>query len=227
MTACPGRTHQIAAICGMLAGPVLLVANLAGALAQPERFSFIHHPSSDLGADTADAAWVSNQVGSNLPGLLLVVFAFGLWQTLGRHTSARISAFLVGAVGIGVFLTGFFTLDCREIDTACENTSWEAVGHVIVAVPTLLMMIATPFVIARALKSAPRWRDLRRPTLVLGGITIAAGIGGSAIGEGLGRYLAFISWFTWITLLAIRMLRLAREDAAEPMLYHEAHSERT
>jgi hypothetical membrane protein len=124
---------MVSAICGLLAGPVLLVANWAGVLAQPDAYSFVNHASSDLGADTAEASWLSNQLGSNLPGLLLLVFAIGLWYSAGRHPSARIGSFRIGVVGVGIFLTGFFTLDCREIDAGCEITSWQATAHVITA----------------------------------------------------------------------------------------------
>jgi hypothetical protein len=208
------RARVISAVCGLLAGPVLLIANWAGVLAQPDAYSFVNHASSDLGADTADVPWLSNQLGSNLPGLLLLVFAIGLWYSVGRHPSARIGSLLVGVVGLGIFLTGFLTLDCREIDAECENTSWQATAHVITAGPTLLGLVLSPFVVARALKQSPRWRDLRVPTLVLGIGTIAAAIAGSAIGEGLGQYAAVIVWFAWITVLAVRMFRLAGAEAA-------------
>jgi hypothetical membrane protein len=72
----PPRLAQASAICGLLAGPVLFLGTLAGALAQPDEFSIVNHASSDLGAMTAHSAWLSN-VGSNLAGFLLFVFAIG------------------------------------------------------------------------------------------------------------------------------------------------------
>ena len=78
------RAQVLPAICGLLAGPVLLVGTVAGALAQPDEFSIVDHDNSDLGAATADSPWLSNQLGSNLPGLLLLVFAIGL----GARSSA-------------------------------------------------------------------------------------------------------------------------------------------
>jgi hypothetical membrane protein len=217
------RLYEASAVCGILAGPVLLAASWAGALAQPDGFSIIHHASSDLGADTADGAWVSTRLGSNLSGLLLLVFAIGLWRTLGRHRSARIGAFLVGAVAVGLFLTGFITLDCREIDVNCDTPmSWQATGHVIVAVATALALFVSPFVIARGLRFAASWRDLRGPTLVFAVTTIAGAIIGSVVGEGFGQYVAVIVWFAWITILAVRMRGLARAapepTPAEPQL---------
>ena len=203
------RAQVVSAICGLFAGPVLFVGTLAGALAQPDEFSLVNHANSDLGADTADSAWLSNQLGSNLPGLPLLVFAIGLWRSVGRHRSARIGSGLLAAVGVCVFLTGLCRLDCRQIDPGCENSSWHAAAHNAVAGLTVLALVLAPFVLARALKLTQRWRDLWLPTLAFGIGTIVAAVAGSVVGEGLGSLLAVLVWFIWITVLAIRMLRLA------------------
>jgi hypothetical protein len=196
----------------LLAGPVLIAASWAATLAQPDEFSLIQHATSDLGADTAEAAWVSNQLSSNLPGLLVLVFAIGLCHWLGRHHSARIGAFLVGVVGAGLFLTGFLTLDCREIDSGCsgDDVSWQANGHMMVAILTVLALLVAPFVVARAMKFAAAWRDLRVPTVMFGVVTIVGGVAGSVVGAGLGQYVLVAVWFAWVTVLALRMFRLSR-----------------
>ena len=82
--------------------------------------------------------------------MLLLAFAVGLWQVLGASHSARIGTAQVAAVGLGFFLTGTFTLGCREIDPGCENTSWQASTHLTVAGRTVLALFTSPFVVARA-----------------------------------------------------------------------------
>ena len=219
------RGYEAAAVCGMLAGPILLVASVAATLAQPDEFSFLDHATSDLGADTANAPWISNRLTSNLPGLLVVVFSVGLWHALGRHRSARIGAFLVGVVGVSLFLTGVFTNDCREIDAGCSSAelSGEASVHGTVGLVAVLALVVSPFVVARAARLAADWRDLRLLSVLFGCLTIVGAVVGSAVGEGLGQYLLVIVWFAWIAMLALRMHRLARrsrqhEAAAEPRL---------
>src|SRR4029453_2072547 len=115
----PPRLAQASAICGLVAGPVLFLGTLAGAVAQPDEFSIVNPAGSALGAMTADSAWLSN-VGSNLAGFRLFVFAIGLWRSLGRRPAAGVCSVLVGPAGGGTFLTGVFPLDCREIDEGCE-----------------------------------------------------------------------------------------------------------
>jgi hypothetical protein len=205
-----GRARVIFAICGLLAGPALVVGTLAGAAAQPDEFSLVNDPPSDLGAYTAESPWVANQIGSNLAGVLLFVFAIGLWRSLGRHPSERIGSALVALAGFCIFLTGFLRLDCREIDAACGNSSWHAQSHLALAAITALVLVLAPFVVARALKLTQNWRDLWVPTLGFAIGTVVAGVAGSAVGGGLGSLLAALVWFTWIAMLAVRMLRQAR-----------------
>ena len=68
--------QRAAAICGLLA-PVTFVAGLLfGDLAQPGAFSAANDDISDIGAQTADQAWIYNQVAANLNGLLILAFAW-------------------------------------------------------------------------------------------------------------------------------------------------------
>ncbi len=151
-----------------------------------------------------------------MPGLLLLVFAIGLPRPLERHRSARIGSVLVAVAGVGVFFTGFFRLDCRQIDPGCEDSSWHAVAHNTVAGLTILALVLAPFVLARVLKLRLRWRDLWVPTLAFGIGTIVAAVAGSAVGEGLGSLLAVLVWFIWIAVLAI--LHEARHTFASLMI---------
>jgi hypothetical protein len=49
----------------------------------------------------------------------------------------------------------------------------------------VIALVLAPFVLARALKFVPAWRDLWIPTLVFGVGTIAAAVVGGAIGDGV------------------------------------------
>ena len=199
---------------GMAAGPLVIVVGVIGTVAQPDGFDFVEHPTSDLGADTANMAGFSNLIGSVLPGLLLLVFTYGLWMSLASSRSGRIGTLLIGAVATGIVVTGIATEDCRVMDPGCRNDSSEIVVHLIAALLSGLCLLISPFVLARSLRWLPAWQDLRRTTLVLGTITVVGTVGGSAIGAGLGAYAAFVPWFALIFLLSGRMAALARGDQA-------------
>jgi hypothetical protein len=62
---------RVSALCGLLAPVTFIVGWLAGGLAQPGAYSFVRDDISDLGALTANRAWIYNQIGANLTGLLM------------------------------------------------------------------------------------------------------------------------------------------------------------
>jgi hypothetical membrane protein len=68
-------TLRAAAICGLLASVTFVAGLLFGDLAQPDAFSPANDDISDIGAQTADQAWIYNQIAANLTGLLIFAFA--------------------------------------------------------------------------------------------------------------------------------------------------------
>src|SRR4051794_14046299 len=114
---------RIAGICGLAAFVTGNIGWIAGGFAQPSAYSVANDDTSDLGAVTADSAWIYNQIGANLTGLLVIVLALGLWRALSPNVLGRLGAGAMLVAGAGVLLDGVFRLDCRGIDTGCTNDS--------------------------------------------------------------------------------------------------------
>jgi hypothetical protein len=201
---------RLAAICGLLVPVVFTFGWLVGGFAQPASFDWTRHDISDLGAMTADQPWLYNQIGANLSGILLFVFAVGLWREVVSAPMARVGVGLLAIAGIGQFLDGFLRLDCRAIDPGCaqEPVSWHAVAHVVESLVTLFALAVAPFVLARTLNGMPAWADLLRPTFLFGIAAIAALVGLTILAPGIGPRAAATIWFVWVCVLAYRMLRL-------------------
>ena len=200
---------RAAAICGLLA-PVTFVAGvLLGDLAQPEAFSPADDDISDLGAQTADQAWLYDQIAANLNGLLIVAFALGLWRALGSGWLARVGVLGLAVIGATRFLEGFLRLDCRGMDAGCENTSWQADGHRFESGLASALFFLVPLLLAFALRRLPQWRDLWLPTLLVVPVVVAVSIPFSLIGDGAAVRAASVTWFLWLGLLAWRLLRIA------------------
>ena len=200
---------RAAAICGLLA-PVTFVAGLLlGDLAQPDAFSPADDNISDIGAQTADQAWLYNQIAANLNGLLILGFALGLWRVLGSGWLARIGVLGLAVLGLCRFLEGFLRLDCRGMDAGCENTSWQADAHGIESAITAALFFLVPPVLALAFRRLPGWRDLWLPTLLAVPVIIAVSVLFSILGNGAATRAASIVWFLWLGLVAFRLLRIA------------------
>jgi hypothetical protein len=213
---------RAAAICGLLAPVTFIVGVLLGDLAQSDAFSPAEDNISDLGAQTAEQAWLYNQIASNLNGLLIVAFGLGLWQAVGSGLLARLGVF--GLIGIGLtrFLEGFLRLDCGGMDEVCENTSWQAEGHRIETGVTSVLLFLVPPVLAFAFRRLPQWRDLWIPTLLVLPVVIAVSISFSVIGNGASQRAGSIVWFLWLGLIAWRLKRIAddreRHGSSQPLV---------
>jgi hypothetical membrane protein len=83
---------RAAGVCGLLALVTVSVAYIGGALAQPDAYSSADDATSDLGALTANMAWIHNQIGSNLTGILIILLGLGLWRALSPDVLGRIGA---------------------------------------------------------------------------------------------------------------------------------------
>jgi hypothetical protein len=213
---------RAAAICGLLAPVTFIVGVLLGDLAQSDAFSPADDNISDLGAQTAEQAWLYNQIASNLNGLLIVAFGLGLWQAVGSGLLARLG--VLGLIGIGLtrLLEGFLRLDCGGMDEVCENTSWQAEGHRIETGVTSVLLFLVPPVLAFAFRRLPQWRDLWIPTLLVLPVVIAVSIPFSVIGNGASQRAGSIVWFLWLGLIAWRLKRIAddreRRGPSQPLV---------
>src|SRR3954452_71150 len=120
---------RVAGVCGLIAFVTANLGWILGGLAQPSAYSVADDDISDLGALTAADPWLYNQLGSNLTGLLVVCVGLGLWWALSPDVLGRVGSLAVIVAGAGLFFDGIFRLDCRGIDTGCDNDSWHSHAH--------------------------------------------------------------------------------------------------
>ena len=149
-------------------------------VAQPAAYSVADDDISDLGAMTADSAWIYNQLGANLSGILVVQLGLGLWRALSPDVAGRVGAAVLVAEGISTFFDGVFRLDCRGIDAACDNVSWHAHAHKIESGFTGAFALLAPLVLAFAFRRNARWRDSWAASLAVIPAIIAANVAFSA-----------------------------------------------
>jgi Protein of unknown function (DUF998) len=216
LTASRRMPLRAAGICGLLALVTVSISYIGGTLAQPEAYSSADDATSDLGAQTANMAWIHNQIGSNLSGILIILFGLGLWRALSPDVLGRIGAGALILTGLGIFLDGFLRLDCRGIDSGCTNDSWHSSAHKMNSRFLVAVTFAAPFILAFAFRRLPQWRALWLPTLLFVPVSVAVGVLFSAIGDGASQRAGNITVFLWIGLLAWWLLRLADGRTVRP-----------
>src|SRR5215211_5039849 len=100
LTASRRMPLRAAAICGLLAPVTVSIGWIGGALAQPDAYSSADDDLSDLGPQTANMAWIYNQIGDNLTGILIILFGLGLWRALSPDVLGQIGAGAVMLTGL-------------------------------------------------------------------------------------------------------------------------------
>jgi hypothetical protein len=198
---------RAAGVCGLLACVTLGVGWIGGDLAQPGAYSSADDDTSDLGAMSANSAWIYNQIGDNLTGILVVLFGLGLWRALSPDVVGRIGAGALMLTGIGVFFDGVFRLDCRGIDLGCTNDSWHSSAHKMETRITVAATLLAPPILAFAFRRAPAWRDAWLPTLAAIPASIVVGIVFSVLGDGAAVRATTATWFVWLAFVAVRLIR--------------------
>jgi hypothetical protein len=200
---------RAAGVCGLLTLVTVSVAYIGGALAQPDAYSSTNDATSDLGALTANKAWISNQIGSNLTGILIILFGLGLWRALSPDVLGRIGAGAVMLTGLGIFVDGLFRLDCRGIDAGCTNDSWHSAAHKMNNRFLVAVSFAAPLILAFAFRRIPGWRGAWLPSLLVLPATIVCGVLFSVLGDGASQRAANLTLFAWFVFLAVRLIRTA------------------
>jgi hypothetical membrane protein len=200
---------RAAGVCGPLVLVTVSVGWIGGALAQPDLYSSADDDLSDLGALTANKAWIYNRIGDNLTGILIILFGLGLWRALSPDVLGRIGAGAVMLTGLTAFLEGIFRLDCRGIDSGCTNDSWHASAHKMNNRFTVAATIAAPLILAFAVRRIPEWRSAWLPSLAAIPASLVCGALFSGLGDGAAVRATTMTWFVWLVFIAVRLMRTA------------------
>jgi len=210
------RMSSIGAAAGIIGAGLFTVGWVAGELVQPPSYSYSRQEISDLGAITAQHAWVWNPADS-ISGVLIAVFAFTLFQYMGPNRAGRLCALLVGIVGVGGMLDGVLREDCPlSTSAACQRLrdgpglSWHHQAHDLESVLVGVAVLAAPFAMAKALQWLSALSVMRAYCL-LTGITMAAATVLYVVlyghqGGGIAQRFIVTVFMGWVAVLGIWIL---------------------
>lgn len=203
---------------GLISELVALCIWLVAEAWQGPAYSPVHDDISDMGALTAPHAW-AYLIPQALAGVGSIAFVlFGLRPALTQAGRAgRSGPWLVALSGIQDLTDAAFRLDCRAADGCTQaqaNASWHAQAHSAIGFVCVLILIATPFVLARRFKRLPEWRRFVIPSLLLGVVFIIGLIAilapQTATYQGLIQRTIAISGALWGIAVAAHLIRLGR-----------------
>jgi uncharacterized protein DUF998 len=173
---------------------------------------------SELAARNAAHPWIA-QIGIAALAVSWIALGLALRAGLPRRPWSRAPAALFVATGVATACVVLLPLDCSpSVDHACRlrhegwDLSWRHYGHEFLGWACQLMLAATPFALARALRPG----ILSRLALALGviGLFIAAGGVAATVADenraGIYQRAGLIVVQGWTYLLAAALLLVAR-----------------
>jgi len=194
---------------GALAGPIYVIAALAQGLTRTG-FDLLRHDVSLLANGALGWVQIANFL---LTGALVAACAVGVRRVLPSGRRTTWGTVLLGLYGIGLILAGVFLADPVAgfpPGTAATTISWHGTLHLLCAAIAFFALATACFVLAHLDGSG--WAAYSRITGVLFLIGFLGGVAGSAGPAGvLALWAAVLIGWAWISVLATRLSRRARE----------------
>lgn len=132
-------------------------------------------------------------------GLLMLVFAAGLWNAAKVRGWSRVGPALVFVAGLALLIVGFFKADRPGIE------SFSGIMHGVGFMLLLLSMLLAFFAFAWTWRRDPHWRGLRWYSLASGVLLIAVFFFLSSFLGQFTDYLLLLLLFAWPVVVGARL----------------------
>lgn len=161
---------------------------------------------SELGAVNATNAIIMNTLGFFLLGVMMVLFAIGLYACLPRSRLSAVGPVFIVASGMALALTGVF-----QCDAGCIDVTMMGSLHSLFATLAAIIMIPAPALVATHASKNPNWSRYAlfswTVTLLTAGLSALYSIPEIEGVTGLLQRVSMAVPMFWIVVTAYIMLR--------------------
>jgi len=197
--------HGILALAGVVGPFVLVLANLVAAVSEP-KYNFIRDSISSLALTSM--GWIQT-IGFLAIGLLVEIFAAGLFLNIRGRRGFRLGISLLACFGFGLLLIGAFRTDPVGGLHTIEGTI-----HGAAAVAVFWLFAIAISLLLPSLRNDPHWQEMFPYTVVTSVLASALVVGRLFLP-------AQLSWFglyervlvanavVWVEVVAVRLLLLS------------------
>jgi len=194
---------NVLTLAGLVGPSIFIVADLTAAISQPG-YSPIRDSISSLA--WSPMGWLQT-LGFVTVGLLLEVFAAGLFFSMYGERGFGLGIGLLVFFGFGLLLIGAF-----RTDPIGGQQTIEGLIHSVAAKATFFIFPIASFLIAFSLRKDSRWKGLLVHTAVTSGLAMALVIGRLWLPDelswfGLYERILVANTVIWVAIIAIRCLR--------------------
>lgn len=169
---------------------------------RPE-FNLFHKAISELGSLDATNKWAWNIFGYILPGVLIAVYSFGLFNNISTGQGSKLP--LIGFVlsGLLMSLSGVFPADMDN------RTSSTTLLHMVGSFGSYIFFLIGAFTYPKQMKKSEYWKKSIKPTLIFTWLTIIFGNWFFVFPNipSVGQRIVFFFYFMWIFYTAIQLYK--------------------
>ena len=193
-------TRKFTAFCGVLAAATFAAMLILLAAATPG-YSHLTQPVSELGMSNAPHAFLWNLLGFGLVGVLILVFASGVYFEFNGIRGGRLVSMLTGASGLGYIGLGIFP---AAIDF---QPSTATTLHTIMVMISFFAFIAASICLGVIIRHDLSWKRWAIFSAVMGAIGLFSYAIPRSIPLGASQRIALGANFLWLLVMGYALLR--------------------
>jgi len=204
------RLVRFSALCGMAAPFVFgFTVGILGYLTPG--YDPVSQLMSELGGNGAPFAPVMNLLGFAATGILMVLFASGLREGLGKGRAVTAGSLLVAGAGAAFIAMSF--ISCNR---GCVPVTAAGGLHLLLGLLAMAMAIVSAFVFARALRGRAGWEGYWQYSLVTGALLVGTLPVFALAGDTAGLWQRVLVGIVllWEEIMALRLFVLAGRPGA-------------
>lgn len=194
-------TNKSYGIIGIAAPIVFLTSYIIISSIRPE-YSMFTKAISELGSVDAPKKWIWNSFGYILTGLLIAIYAFGLYKNMAIEKSSKLPLYGILLSGIFMAISGIFPGDFDN------RKSTTMLLHSVGSFGSYIFFLIGAFTYPKLMNKTDYWKRATKPTLIFTYLTIVFGAWAFILPSipALGQRIVFFFYFLWIFYTAIKLL---------------------
>lgn len=200
-------TNKVYGIIGMASPIVFLTTYVILSSMRPE-YSMFTKAISELGSVDAPKKWIWNSFGYILTGLLITIYALGLYKNIVIEKSSKLPLYGILLSGVFMAIAGIFPGDFnnRESSTMLLHTAGSTGSYI--------FFLIGAFTYPKLMNKTDYWKKAKKPTLIFTYLTIVFGAWAFIFPNipALGQRIVFFFYFLWIFYTAIKLFNHQKEN---------------
>ena len=196
-----------------VAAPVLVVVLVLIAAAATPGYSHLYHAVSRLGIDGMAPHPAILNASMIIYGPVMCVFAYAVYDKMGRNRNARLMSIPIAAHGIGVMFAGVFN---DAVVVSGETIPTEAIVHTTFAVMSYAALLVLMLVFNIILYNTPFRKKLIPFTIVVVAVSLPLlGLFIFKSGDYLGLFqrVGYCSVLFWVVVITAKLIFFLRKLA--------------